>query len=186
MSLIDKAIRRLQHRATYLRWWFRLRLQVGGRIKLRGHLGGLTVSRSFRCDGDLWLGIYSENGEIHIGDCVSASGPLIITAIERVTLGRGVLLGPNIMMTDHYHGSPRDPDVFDIAPSERSLHTRGPIVIGDFVQVGANTSILSPTTIGKSAIIGANSVVSGELKARTVHAGAPARPLNSRLPSAEK
>jgi acetyltransferase-like isoleucine patch superfamily enzyme len=178
MALLNKLAGKLRDRLAWLRWWLWLRRRVSGRIKLRGNLHGLSIAQSFHCDGDLWLGIYSEGGQIRIGPDVSASGPLVITAIRQVTLGAGVLLGPNVMITDHYHGDPRDPGTFDVPPSSRPLHTRGPIQIDDFVQIGANACVLSPATIGRAAILGANSVVSGKLQPRTIHAGVPARPLN--------
>lgn len=182
MTLLNKLISRLQDRLEWLRWWLWLRCRVSGRVKLRGNLRGLSVAPSFHCDGDLWLGIYSDDGQIRIGLDVSASGPLVITAIRQVTLGTGVLLGPNVMITDHYHGDPRDPGIFDIPPSSRPLHTRGPVRIDDFAQIGANACVMSPTTIGRAAILGANSVATGEFQPRTVHAGVPARPLKPQSP----
>lgn len=179
-----KALARL--RAKFQRLWrtlgwrLWLRPRVSGRLKLRGDLRHLAIDPSFRCDGDLWLGIHSDHGEIRIAAGVTASGPLVITAIEQIVIGQGVLLGPNVMITDHFHGNPQDPSALDVAPSSRALHSRGPIAIGKFVQIGANVSILSPTTIGPNAIVGANSVVRGEFAPRTVNAGAPARPLQSR------
>jgi acetyltransferase-like isoleucine patch superfamily enzyme len=180
MNTLKRLHAGFRRRLQTLCWRLWLHSRVGGRVKLRGDLSRLEIDSSFRCVGDLWLGIHSDHGEIRIAQGVSASGPLVITAIERVVVGRGVLLGPNVMVTDHYHGDPQDPSMLDIAPSARALHSRGPILIGDFVQIGANVSILSPTSIGSNAVVGANSVVRGELATRTVHVGAPARPLQSR------
>jgi acetyltransferase-like isoleucine patch superfamily enzyme len=176
-NLFRKIIARLRAKLTWFRWWIWLRRRVNGRIKLRGSLDRLEIEPSFRCDGDLWLGIYSATGKIRIGRDVRASGPLVVTAINEVDIANDVLIGPNVMITDHYHGDPQLPQTFNIPPSSRALHTRGAIVIAEMVQIGANTSILSPARIGRSAIIGANSVVRGELEGRTIHAGAPARPL---------
>lgn len=177
MKLANKVICKMQYKLIWLRWRLWLSHRVGGRIKLRGNLRGLSIASSFYCDGDIWLGIYSEHGRIDIGPDVRASGPLVITAIHHVKVGTGVLVGPNVIITDHYHGNTRDPGIFDVPPSARPLHTRGPILIDDFVQIGANASVLSPARIGRSAILGANSVVSGELQPRTTYAGSPARPL---------
>ena len=81
-----------------------LRPRVTGRIKLRGDTRRILVDRSFRCDGDLWLGIHSDDGSIIIEPGVSASGPLIVTAIRSLRIGAGTLFGPNVLVTDHYHG----------------------------------------------------------------------------------
>lgn len=181
MKIQRKVIIKVQNWLEWLGWWIWLKRRVNGRVKLRGNLGGLSIAPSFHCDGDLWLGIYNDEGKIFIGADVRASGPLVITAIRRVTLGTGVLLGPNVMITDHFHGDPKDTKIFDAPPSSRSLHTRGPIDIEDYVQIGANTAILSPAHIGYAAILGANSVASGVLQSRTIYAGLPAKPLNTKL-----
>lgn len=183
MKSLDNVIRKLQNRLAWFRWWLWLRRRVSGRIKLRGSLAGLSIAPSFYCDGDLWLGIYSDEGKIHIGADVQASGPLVITAIHKVTLGTGVLIGPNVLITDHYHGDPKDPRIFDVPPSNRPLHTRGAIRIDDYVQIGANATVLSPARIGRAAILGANSVVSRNILPSTVHAGVPARPMKFNLPT---
>ncbi len=181
MKNFKKIITSLQNRLEWLGWWIWLKRRVNGRVKLRGNLRGLSIASTFHCDGDLWLGIYSHEGHIVIGSDVRASGPLVITAIRRVTLGAGVLIGPNVMITDHYHGDPKDEKIFDFSPSSRSLHTRGPIDIEDDVQIGANTAILSPSHIGRAAILGANSVANGVLESRKIYAGLPARPLKTKI-----
>ena len=162
---------RIRARVAIVRCWLFLRRRVTGRLKLRGRVGGLSVHPSFRCDGDLWLGIHSEQGEIVVGAGVSASGPLIVTAVRRLQIEPGVLFGPNVLITDHYHGNPRDPADRATPPSRRPLHSPGPIEIGTDVQVGANAVILSPATIGARAIIGANAVVKGDVPPDSVYTG---------------
>jgi acetyltransferase-like isoleucine patch superfamily enzyme len=186
MKILQKIIISVQNRLQWLGWWIWLKRRVNGRVKLRGNLGGLSIAPTFHCDGDLWLGIYSHEGNIVIGSDVRASGPLVITAIRRVTLGAGVLLGPNVMITDHYHGDPKDENIFNLSPSSRSLHTRGPIDIEDDVQIGANTAILSPAHIGRAAILGANSVANGVIESRKIYAGLPARPLKTIISPLQK
>jgi putative colanic acid biosynthesis acetyltransferase WcaB len=52
-------------------------------------------------------------------------------------------------------------------------------VLGDGVDVGANVVILGPCTIGANAVIGAGSVVVGDVPAGAVVAGNPARVIAS-------
>lgn len=49
------------------------------------------------------------------------------------------------------------------------------IVIGDNVFIGINTTILPGTRIGNNVIVGAGSVVKGELKSNGVYVGTPAK-----------
>lgn len=154
-----------------LRWWLFLRRRVTGRLKLRGDLQGLSIHPSFRCDGDLWLGIHSAEGRIIIGEHVSASGPLVITAVKPLIVGPGVLFGPNVLVTDHYHGDVGRTDHRAMRPADRPLHAPGSILIEQNAQCGANSVILSPARIGEGAVIGANAVVKGEVPALAVHVG---------------
>lgn len=154
-----------------VRCWLLLRRRVTGRLKLRGDVSRVKIDPSFRCDGDLWLGIYSDDGLITIEAGVSASGPLIITAVRPVRIGAGTLFGPNVLVTDHYHGDPRNANHRAMQPSMRPLHSPGGITIGSNVQLGANAVVLSPATIGVGAIIAANAVVKGAVACLTVYMG---------------
>lgn len=52
-------------------------------------------------------------------------------------------------------------------------HARGDVVIGNDVWMGVNVLVLSGTTIGDGAIIGANAVVRGNIKPYSINVGNP-------------
>ena len=54
-----------------------------------------------------------------------------------------------------------------------------PIVVGDYVWIGAGAIILPGVTIGEGAVVAAGSVVTKDVAARMVVAGNPAKPLRS-------
>lgn len=54
-----------------------------------------------------------------------------------------------------------------------------PVKIGSGVFVGANSIILKGTTIGDRAVIGAGSVVSGNIPAGEIWAGNPAKKIKN-------
>lgn len=170
-SLLNRVRRRIRSLGAHVRCWMFLRQRVTGRLKLRGDAGRITIHPSFRCDGDLWLGVYSDVGSIRIDAGVSASGPLVITAIRPLRIGTGTLFGPNVLITDHYHGDPHDPAHRAMLPSDRPLHSPGEIIIENGVQLGANSVVLSPATIGHGAIVAANAVVKGNVAALSICTG---------------
>jgi acetyltransferase-like isoleucine patch superfamily enzyme len=49
------------------------------------------------------------------------------------------------------------------------------IIIGNNVYIGINVTILSGTKVGDNVIIGAGSLVRGELKSNSVYAGVPVK-----------
>lgn len=170
-TLATRIKRRLRGDWDRLRVRLYLRKRVSGRIKLRGNVNHLSIDPSFRCDGDLWLGVYSDDGCIVIEADVSASGPLTITAIRQLRVGAGTLFGPNVFVTDHYHGDRHDASHINRSPSSRPLHSPGPVEIGQNVLLGVNSVVLAPALVGNNTIIAANAVVKGTIAPNSVHIG---------------
>ena len=67
------------------------------------------------------------------------------------------------------------------APKAEDMPFKGDTVIGNDVWIGQNALILPGVNIGDGAIIGANSVVGGEVTPYTVVAGNPAKLLRKRF-----
>jgi len=131
----------------------------------------------------LWLeALSSYAGEsftpsIRIGDRVSFSDGVHISAIERIEIGNGVLFGSHVFVADHNHGSYQGPvqSAPDQPPSERPLGRRGAVVIEDNVWIADGANIVGPCRIGFGAIVGAHAVVRADVPPRSMVAGAPAR-----------
>jgi acetyltransferase-like isoleucine patch superfamily enzyme len=99
-----------------------------------------------------------------------------ITAVNKIIIGNGVLLGNYVIITDNAHGGG---DLLEnqtaLPPIDRPIYSKGPVVIGDNVWIGEKVAILPGVIIGNGAIIGANSVVTKDIPAYAVVAGSPAR-----------
>jgi acetyltransferase-like isoleucine patch superfamily enzyme len=150
-------------------------------------LGGRQIrfGNGIYAERNLWLEAVTRWGtqrflsKIEIGDHVYFSDGVHISSIKSISIGSGCLFGSKIYVSDHSHGiykgeqqsSPDEP------PGQRSLGGGGPVVIGENVWIDDNAVILGPATIGKGAILGANSVVRGTVPANTIVAGAPAKPI---------
>lgn len=146
----------------------------------------ITVGKNFSAQPHLRIEALNRfNGEtfepaITIGDNVNCNHYCHIISAGQVTIGDNVLLGSNVYISDRSHGDATRAAI-GIPPIERPLTSRGPVVIEDNVWIGQNTVILSGVTIGRGSIIGANSVVTGDIPQGSVAAGAPARVIKSML-----
>ena len=108
--------------------------------------------------------------EIRIGAETRIAGSCI-HAQRSVVIGKRCLIAGNCQIVD---SNGHDLSFSNV---QNRLHTEGtsmPIVIEDDVWLGANTVVLPGVRIGRGAVIGANSVVSTNIPARSVARGNPA------------
>ena len=68
-----------------------------------------------------------------------------------------------------------------LPPRHRPLHSKGNIVIEDFVSVGEGVVILGGVTIGHHSIIGANAVITKDIPPYSVVIGNPAKVIKTVL-----
>lgn len=131
-------------------------------------------------------GIYLDRGfvlracdraTIVIGNDFGANGNvrLIADCGGRIEIGDKVIIGPNVVIRAADHAMER----IDV-PIREQGHSAGTIVIGNDVWIAANVVVLRGARIGDHAVIGAGSVVTGEIPSFAVAAGAPARVIRSR------
>ncbi len=110
--------------------------------------------------------------EIKIGNNTSIGDDAHITAINKIIIGNNVLTGKKILITDNAHGKDNKND---ISPIKRKLYTKGEVIIEDNVWIGEKVSIMPNVHIGKGAVIGANSVVTKDVKPYAIVGGIPAK-----------
>lgn len=107
---------------------------------------------------------------VTIGDrCLIGRGSGIV-GHQRVVIGDDVFTGHHVYITDANHGY-EDPS---IPPSQQFAESR-PVSIGDACWLGHGTIVLPGSTIGRHVVVGAGSVVTGDLPDRCVAVGNPAR-----------
>lgn len=96
-----------------------------------------------------------------------------ITAINKIVIGNGLLTGRFVLISDNSHGGLSQEEAL-IPPAARKLVSKGPVIIGNNVWIGDKATILAGVHIGDNAIIAANAVVTEDVPAHTMVAGAPA------------
>lgn len=111
---------------------------------------------------------------IVIGDGCSIGDGAHITAVNRIELGKNVLTGKYVLITDNSHGG-ADQSMLSVAPNRRPVVSKGPVIIGDNVWIGEKASILPGVRIGDGVIIGAGAVVTKDVPAGHMAVGVPAR-----------
>jgi acetyltransferase-like isoleucine patch superfamily enzyme len=67
-------------------------------------------------------------------------------------------------------------------PPDGNPYSKGPVVVGNDVWIGRNAIVLSGVTVGDGAVIGANSVVTRDVRPYAIVAGNPAREIRRRFP----
>jgi acetyltransferase-like isoleucine patch superfamily enzyme len=109
------------------------------------------------------VSVYNPGTVVEIGEGTGFSGT-VIGAFKGIRIGSRVKCGANTLITD---GDWHPEDVRSGVPRE--------VVIGDDVWLGVGVMVLKGARIGDNSIIGANSVVTGEIPANVVAAGNPCK-----------
>lgn len=111
-------------------------------------------------------------GDIVIGEESYLNAGTVLYSGNGITLGKYVMVASNCTFAPTNHAFERR-DVPMIR--QRFMPSRGGILVEDDVWIGANSVILDGAVLRRGCIVGANSVVSGELAPFSINFGSPAR-----------
>ena len=101
---------------------------------------------------------------VKIGKNVTVMNGALMMSAGGITIEDNVLIAANVQLISNNHD-----------PYDRYVITCKPILIKEGAWVGAGATILPGVTVGKHAIIGANSVVSKDIPDYAVAVGCPAK-----------
>lgn len=142
----------------------------------------IRIGRGFSAQAGLRIEAWDIYGDqnydprIVIGDNVIMNYDVHIGAVATLEIGNNVLVGSHVLITDHSHGI-LTADETSVPPARRPLFSKGPVTIDDNVWIGEGVCILAGVSVGKNAIIGANSIVTHDVPSGWVVGGVPAKPL---------
>lgn len=111
---------------------------------------------------------------VKIGNFVNIGDHSHLSCINNITIKDNVRMGRKVFVTDNAHGA-SDRSLLDTRPNIRPLQSKGPVVIEENAWIGEMSCIMPGVTIGRGAIIGANSVVTKDIPPYCMAAGVPAR-----------
>lgn len=128
----------------------RISIKQGSKISIGNHFKIRSNSYIAAVDGS----------NIIIGDHVFINRNCNIICRDSIVIGEQCLFGPNVVIYDHDH-------CFNNSGIEKGYKT-APIVIEAKCWVGAGSMILRGTHIGTGSIIGAGTVIKGEIPAHSL------------------
>jgi acetyltransferase-like isoleucine patch superfamily enzyme len=142
--------------------------RVRGRLHLRNqgqlHLGRAVTVEGFPLPTKITV---RPGAELHLGTGCFLNYGVDVVATCRVVLGEGVLVGPLVSIVDD--------DMHETEPGRG--RRRAPITIGDDVWLGRGVVVLPGTTIGAHTVVAAGAVVRGDIPAKVLVGGVPAKVL---------
>lgn len=105
-----------------------------------------------------------------IGDRCVVGARCTFTAHESIVIGDDVWFGQGVFISDASHGY-ADPDV----PIGKQFGEHDPVQVGSGSWIGHGAVLLPGTRLGRNVVVGAGSVVRGEVPDHSVVVGVPAK-----------
>lgn len=87
-----------------------------------------------------------------------------------IKIGKRVLIGPNVLITDSdFHGVKPEDRSSSASSDSKAVHIQNDVFIG------SNVTVLKGVTIGSGSVIGSNSIITKNIPCDVVAAGNPAK-----------
>lgn len=116
-------------------------------------------------------------GDVRVGKNSYINSGVVIYSGNGVNIGEGVLIAANCTfapVNHEYHA--KDKTIME----QRFQPSKGGILVEDDVWIGANCVILDGAILRKGCVVGACSLVKGELEPYSVNVGNPIRKIGQR------
>ena len=154
----------LMRREAFARW------PVHGNVLEMLRDGRLEIGAGVLFEPGVWI-TAPGSATVGIGEGTFLNQGVMVAALERVQIGRHCMLANGCFVSDasHRYSDPELPITW------QGFESKGPTSIGDNCWLGANVVVTSGVTIGERSVVGANSVVVGDVAPFSLVAGVPAR-----------
>jgi acetyltransferase-like isoleucine patch superfamily enzyme len=153
----------LMRRGAFARW------PLHGNVLQAMREGRLEIGEHTLLEPGVWL-TAPDRARIRIGSGTFLNLGVMVASVDLVEIGDHCMFANGCFVTDGAHRFD-DPDT---PVPWQGFTTKGPTRIADNVWCGANVVITSGVSVGERCVIGANSVVTRDLPAFSIAAGAPA------------
>lgn len=156
-------------------------VSIGPGLDLRGGecmTIGAHTNIGRHCILNCWTHYGKQNQILHprliIGQNCNIGDETHITCANHIQIGDNLLTGRRCLITDNSHGG-MTLEELAIAPIDRNVKSKGPIIIGNNVWIGERVCILPGVHVGDGAVIAANAVVTKDVPPYIVVGGVPAK-----------
>jgi acetyltransferase-like isoleucine patch superfamily enzyme len=126
-------------------------------------------------DCGLYIGTYFDlgpQGQVEIGRCCLVNGATF-SSNDRIVIGDYVLIAHGVVIAGSAFAVP--PDASTVVGDDSRVESQREVRIGDDAWIGTGAVILGGSTVGNGAIVGAATVIHGEVPDYAIAAGNPAR-----------
>jgi len=117
------------------------------------------------------------SGDLIIGEHVVINSGCVLYTGQGIRIGNHVAIAANCTLAPVNHAYR---DKLRLIREQGFLPGKGGILIEDDVWIGANCVLLDGAVLRRGCVVGAGSIVRGELAAYTVYAGQPLRVVGER------
>ncbi len=115
--------------------------------------------------------LQSKRGDLSFGARSVLGTHSQVISTNGCRIGADVNTGPQCYLGGSRHGIARS----GVPMMEQETESRGPLVVGDDVWLGAGVRVMEGVRIGRGAVVGAGAVVTRDVPENAVVAGVPAR-----------
>ena len=112
--------------------------------------------------------------DIKLGDNSGIGRNSIVS--NKTTIGNNVMMGPEVLIYTRNH----EFNDINVPMCEQGFQEFKPVVIEDYVWIGARVIILPGVKIGHGSILGAGAVITKDVEPYSIMGGNPAKKINSR------
>lgn len=131
----------------------------------------ITIEDGVHIDSFVKIKCAGGTGNVTIGRNTYINSGTVIYSGNGITIGEGVLIAANCTLAPVNHEfRAQDKTILE----QRFQPSRGGIVIEDDVWIAANSVVLDGAILRRGCVVGANSLVKGELQAYSINVGSPA------------
>lgn len=137
----------------------------------------LVIGANCRIDSFVKIKPSGGSGDVLIGECSYLNSGCVLYSGNGISIGNNVLIAANCTLAPVNHAY-RDKN--KLIRCQGFSEDRGGIVIEDDVWIGANCVLLDGAFLRRGCVVGAGSLVRGELPEYSICYGTPAIPVDFR------